>query len=53
VLVGRMPFYGFLAYVWLAGVGNASVTLALMFLAYLFVSMGNGFVAVPWQDIIA
>ncbi len=53
VLVGRMPFFGFLAYLWLVGIDNASVTLTFMFLAYLFVAMGNGFVAVPWQDIIA
>jgi MFS family permease len=53
VLVGRAPFFGFLAYLWLAGTGNASATLTFMFVAYLFVALGNGFVGVPWQDIIA
>jgi MFS family permease len=53
VLVGRAPFFGFLAYLWLVGIGNASATLTFMFIAYLFVALGNGFVGVPWQDIIA
>jgi MFS family permease len=53
VFIGRLPFLVFLAYLWSAGLGNPSLVLAFMLFAYFAVALGNGVVAVPWQDIIA
>jgi MFS family permease len=53
VFYGRLPFLLFVLYLWLRGVGNSTLTLVFMMAAFVFVSAGNGVVAVPWQDIIA
>jgi len=53
VLWGRLPFIGFVIYLWARGVGEPGVVILLMMVAYLSVGLGNGVVAVPWQDIIA
>lgn len=53
VFFGRLPFILFVIYLWTRGVGNATLVIAFMMIAFASVSAGNGFVAVPWQDIIA
>jgi MFS family permease len=53
VFVGRLPFLVFLAYLWLHGLGEQHFVLAFMLFAYFCVALGNGVVAIPWQDIIA
>jgi MFS family permease len=53
VFIGRLPFLAFVAYVWTHRLSNPGVVLTFMLLAYFSVALGNGVVAVPWQDIIA
>ena len=53
VLLFRLPFLAFVAYLWWAGVSDPRVVLTFMLLGYFSVALGNGFVALPWQDIIA
>ena len=53
VFIGRLPFLAFVVYVWRCGVSNPTGVLVFMMLAYFSVALGNGVVAVPWQDIIA
>lgn len=53
VFFGRLPFLVFVVYLWTRGISNPSVVLTFMLLAYFAVSLGNGVVGVPWQDIIA
>lgn len=53
VFFGRLPFVLFVAYLWTQGAANHAVTLAFLLFADFSVQLGNGFVAVPWQDIIA
>lgn len=53
VLLFRMPFLAFVGYLWWRGVASSGVVLTFMLLAYFSVALGNGFVALPWQDIIA
>jgi len=53
VLLGRTPFLLFVLYLWLRGVESGTATLVFMAVGLVFVSAGNGVVAVPWQDIIA
>jgi len=53
VFYGRLPFLAFAAYLWLYGVSSPGVVLLLTMVAYFSVALGNGVVAIPWQDIIA
>jgi len=53
VFFGRLPFILFVIYLWTRGVGNSTLALAFMIVAFVSASTGNGVVAVPWQDIIA
>lgn len=53
VLVGRLPFLLFVAYLWVRGMSNPGAALWFLLLAHFCVALGNGFVAIPWQDIIA
>jgi len=53
VLLGVLPVLAFVAYLWLAGVGNARVVLWLLTLAYCCLFLGNGFLGLPWYDIVA
>ncbi len=53
VLLGRLPFLLFVAYLWVRGVGDPTVTIIFMIVGFVSVAAGNGAVAVPWQDIIA
>jgi len=53
VLLFRMPFLVFVAYLWLVGATSPATVLTFMLLAYFSVALGNGVVALPWQDIIA
>lgn len=53
VLIGRLPFLAFVVFLWLAGLENAALVVWFMIAGYVFTAMGNGVVAVPWQDIIA
>ncbi len=53
VLIGRLPFLAFVIFLWLRGIQNATLVVWFMIAGYFFAAMGNGVVAVPWQDIIA
>lgn len=53
VFFGRLPFLIFVAYLFLNGIGNPALTIAFLMISMFSVHGGNGFVAVPWQDIIA
>ena len=53
VLVGRFPFLLFVAYFWMRGLSSPGTVLWFLLLSYFSVALGNGFVAIPWQDIIA
>ena len=53
VFVGRLPLLAFVLYLWFKGVGSPPAVILFMLLAYFSVALGNGVVAVPWQDIIA
>ena len=53
VFFGRLPIIFFVIYLWTHGVGNSTLALAFMIVAFVSASTGNGVVAVPWQDIIA
>jgi MFS family permease len=53
VFFGRLPFLAFVAYLWFRGVSSPALVIWFMMIAYLSVALGNGAVAVPWQDIIA
>lgn len=53
VFFGRLPFLGFVVYLWVYGVQRPGFVLVFMMFAYLCTALGNGVVAVPWQDIIA
>ena len=53
VFYGRLPFLAFVVYLWVRGVTNPGLVLLFMMAGYFFVALGNGVVAIPWQDIIA
>lgn len=53
ILLGVIPVLAFVAYLWLAGLGNARVVIWLLALAYCCLFLGNGFLGLPWYDIVA
>jgi MFS family permease len=53
VFFGRIPLLAFVVYLWLHGLQQPNITLWFMLIAYTFVALGNGVVAVPLQDITA
>ena len=53
VLVGRLPFLLFVAYLWLRGIEHTSVVLGFLAIGYGCVSLGNGVLGISWHDIIA
>lgn len=53
VLLGRIPLLGFVLYLWFFGVERAALTIWLMVFSLFAISLGNGVLSIPWQDIIA
>jgi MFS family permease len=53
VLLGRMPFIAFAIYLWASDIRAPSTVIPFMIFAYFSTHLGNGVVAVSWQDIIA
>jgi MFS family permease len=53
VTIGRLPFLAFVAYLWVAGTTNPAAVLLFLLLGYFAMALGNGFIAVPWQDLVA
>ncbi|HUU54248.1 MAG TPA: MFS transporter [Armatimonadota bacterium] len=53
VLLGRLPFFAFVAYLWLKGLGNTSLVIWFVVIAYASISFGNGTLGISWNDIIA
>ncbi len=53
VLLGRLPFFAFVAYLWLHGLDNPRVVIWFLVIAYFGISLGNGLLGISWQDIIA
>ncbi len=53
VLFGRLPFLAFVVYLWVVGIGDASVVIWFLVIGYSCISLGNGFLGISWNDIIA
>ncbi len=53
VLLGRLPLFAFVAYLWLHGMDNPRLVIWFLVIAYLGISLGNGLLGISWQDIIA
>ena len=53
ILLGVIPLLAFVVYLWLAGVGNAVTVLWFLAIAYCCLFLGNGFLGLPWYDIVA
>ncbi len=53
VLLGRLPFLAFVVYLWMVGVSNAAVVIWFLIIGYSCISLGNGFLGISWNDIIA
>ncbi|HUU55636.1 MAG TPA: MFS transporter [Armatimonadota bacterium] len=53
VLIGRLPFFVFVGYLWLRGVENSSVVIWFLAIALACISFGNGILGISWNDIIA
>jgi Na+/melibiose symporter-like transporter len=53
VLIGRVPFYLFLVYLWTRGVREPAVVIWFVVIAYASIAFGNGLLGISWNDIIA
>jgi MFS family permease len=53
VLFGRLPFFAFVVYLWLVGVNDPAVVIWFLVIGYSCISLGNGFLGISWNDIIA
>ena len=53
VVIGRLPFFAFVAYLWLRGVENSTVVIWFLAIGLACISFGNGILGISWNDIIA
>ena len=53
VLIGRLPFFAFVGYLWLQGIENSGLVIWFLAIALACISFGNGILGISWNDIIA